>query len=209
MRSKKTKKIIGKNPGIGGALFPKTKRQLLIHFFLSSERRHYFREITRLIKASPGAVQRELTTMVDAGILASERIGRQRYYWADPDCMIYSELKSIVLKSFGVLDTIKSELIKFEKDIRVAFIYGSIVDNSDTAKSDIDLMVIGTLSFRKLAGMLNKVETILNRPVNPTLYSVEEFMAKIKKRNHFLLSISKSRKLFVVGTDDDLVRLAK
>ncbi len=209
MRSKQTKEPVGKNPGIGWALFPKTKRQLLIHFFLSSERRHYFREITRLVKASPGAVQRELATLVDAGILASEKVGRQRYYWADPDCMIYSELKSIVLKSFGAIDTIRSELIRFENDIRIAFIYGSIVDNSDTAKSDIDLMVIGTLSFRKLAGMLNKVETVLNRPINPTLYSTAEFLDKMKKRNHFLHSIFKSEKLFVIGTNDDLVRLAK
>ncbi len=209
MRSKETKETISKSPGIGGALFPKTKRQLLIHFFLSSERRHYFREITRLVKASPGVVQRELTTLVDAGILASEKVGRQRYYWADPDCMIYSELKSIVLKSFGAVDTIRSELIKFENDIRIAFIYGSIVNNSDTAKSDIDLMVVGTLSFRKLAGILNKVEGVLNRPINPTLYSTEEFLDKMKKRNHFLQSIAESEKLFVIGTNDDLIRLAK
>jgi len=89
-----------KTISIGASLFPKIKRQLFTLFFLS-ESRHYFREITRLVNASPGTVQRELKSLTEAGILSSEKVGRQKYYWADPECMIYADLKAIVIKTFG------------------------------------------------------------------------------------------------------------
>lgn len=207
MRSKKTDGGIVKN--IGVALFPKIKRQLLSHFFLAQDRRHYFREITRLVNASPGAVQRELRTLVEAGILATEMIGRQRYYWADPECMVYSELKAIVVKTFGVVDTISVALAELSENINLAFVYGSIASGQDTGKSDIDLMVIGNASFRSLAKALRDTESLLSRPINPTLFSPEEFGRKTKEANHFLQNVLNADKLMIIGTENDLARLAQ
>ncbi len=193
---------------IGEALFPKIRRQLLAHFFLAQDRRHYFREITRLVNASPGAVQRELKTLVAVGILTTEKIGRQRYYWADPECMVYSELKAIVVKTFGVVDTVSSALSKLVDSIDFAFVYGSIASGQDTGKSDIDLMVIGKASFRSLAKALRETESLLSRPINPTLFSSEEFSRKIKEKNHFLQNVLNADKLMIIGTEDDLAGLA-
>ena len=194
---------------IGVALFPKIKRQLLAHFFLAQDRRHYFREITRLVNASPGAVQRELKTLVEAGIIATEKVGRQRYYWADSECMVYSELKAIVVKTFGVVDAIAAALAGLSQDIEIAFIYGSIAGGVDTGKSDIDLMVIGKTNFRSLAKALRDTEGLLSRPINPTLFSPEEFGRKVREQNNFLINVLESEKLFIVGSKDDLTRLAE
>ena len=208
MRSTKLQSKNSESHGIGRALFPKTKRQLLTLFFLSPGKKYYFREITRLVQVSPGAVQRELKTLVGAGILATEKAGRQRYYWADSDCMIFAELRTIVIKSFGAVETIRTDLEKLRGEIHIAFLYGSLVDGSDTAKSDIDLMVIGDLSYRSLVSNLKKSQDILNRPINPTLYSRKEFLEKIRKGNHFLQAIMKTDRLFIIGSDDDLSRMA-
>jgi len=194
---------------IGNALFPKIRRQLLVHFFLAQDRRHYFREITRLVNASPGSVQRELKMLVDAGILAAEKVGRQKYYWADPECMIYSELKAIVVKTFGVVDTISASLSQVANAIDLAFIYGSIASGKDTGKSDIDLMVIGDVGFRTLAKALRETENLLSRPINPTLFSSDEFGRKTKDKNHFLQNVLNADKLMIIGTEDDLARLAQ
>jgi len=207
MRSKKANRRIEKS--IGEALFPKIRRQLLVHFFLAQDRRHYFREITRLVSASPGAVQRELKTLVAAGILTTEKVGRQRYYWADTECMVYSELKAIVVKTFGVVDTLSAALSGLSNSIDFAFVYGSIADGKDTGKSDIDLMVIGKASFRSLAKALRETESLLSRPVNPTLFSLEEFGRKIDEKNHFLHNILNADKLMIIGTENDLARLAQ
>lgn len=206
MRSKNTDSRMPKS--IGVALFPKIKRQLLAHFFLAQDRRHYFREITRLVNASPGAVQRELKTLVEAGIIATEKVGRQRYYWADSECMVYSELKAIVVKTFGVVDAIATALAALNQDIDIAFIYGSIAGGVDTGKSDIDLMVIGKTNFRSLAKALRDTEGFLSRPINPTLFSQEEFRRKIHEDNNFLLNVLSSNKLLIIGNENDLARLA-
>ena len=79
----------------------------------------------------------------------------------------------------------------------------------EASSSDIDLMVIGTLSFRELVAILKPVEEHMQRPINPTLYSESEFQKKVQDGNHFLLNVLKSDKLFVVGDENDLARLAQ
>jgi uncharacterized protein len=209
MRPKLTAITRETSQSIGDALFPKIKRQLLTLFFVSPDKRYYFREITRLIKASTGVVMRELATLTKAGILKSELSGRQRYYWADPECMIYGDLRNIVVKTFGVANAVNDVLQPISPDIKVAFLYGSIPEGTDTGKSDIDLMVVGEISFRKLAGVLKAAEQELNRELNPTLFSVSEFKSKLKDKNHFILTIMNSSKIFIIGTADDLAGLAK
>lgn len=207
MRSKKNDVLITKS--IGESLFPKTKRQLLTLFFLAKERRHYFREITRIVKASPGAVQRELKSLTEAGILVSEKIGNQKYYWADPECMIYQELRIIVVKTFGVVETVLTALEEIRSDITVAFIYGSIAQGKDTGRSDIDLMVVGKAGFRILTKALGNVEEILSRPINPTLFSIDEFKTKLRNKNNFVSNIVNSKKLFIIGNQDDFTKLVQ
>lgn len=197
------------NQGIGNALFPKIKRQLLTLFFVTPDKKYYFREITRLIKASSGVVMRELRNLTEAGILESEVSGRQRYYWAAPDCMIYSDLRNIVIKTFGVSNNIGDALSKVSPEIKIAFLYGSIPTGTDTGKSDIDLMVIGGISFRKLTSVLKEAEGVLNRELNPTLFSLNEFKNRLKSDDHFIKTVMDSEKIFIIGNADDLAGLAK
>ncbi|MFQ6032593.1 MAG: nucleotidyltransferase domain-containing protein, partial [Candidatus Zixiibacteriota bacterium] len=88
-------------------------------------------------------------------------------------------------------------------------IYGSIATGEETAKSDIDLLVIGKISFDQLSRAIGKAEKELKREINPTLYPVREFKEKLRQKNHFLRSVLKSKMLFLIGSQDDLARLAK
>jgi uncharacterized protein len=194
---------------IGDALFPKIKRQLLTLFYVTPDKRYYFREVTRLIKASSGVVMRELGTLTKAGILKSELSGRQRYYWADPDCMIYADLRKIVVRTFGVASTIETAIKPVSSDIKIAFLFGSIPAGTDTGHSDIDLMVIGELSFRKLVAALKSAEQELNRELNPTLFSSVEFKKRLKDKDHFIATVMDSPKIFIIGNTDDFAGLAK
>jgi len=207
MRSKKKDEKMTRS--IGESLFPKIKRQLLAHFFLAPDRRHYFREITRLVNASPGAVQRELKTLTEAGILATEKVGRQQYYWADPECMIYSALKEIVVKTFGVVDLIRSALSPLEDTISMALIFGSIAAGEDKGTSDIDLLVVGDLSFRTLVVALEPIEGALNRAINPTLYNRQQFQSRYTSDNHFIHSVFGSEVIYLIGKPDDTSRLVR
>jgi predicted nucleotidyltransferase len=209
-RKPKTESSIGIGSGVGGALFPKIRRKALALFLLNPEKQYYFREAVRLLGDTPGSLHRELKSLTAAGILSVEQIGMQKFYRANPESPVFSELKSIAEKTFGIADVLRDVLrTEAEAKIDVAWIYGSVASGQDTSSSDIDLMVIGTLSFRELVAILKPVEEHMQRPINPTLYSESEFQKKVQDGNHFLLNVLKSDKLFVVGDENDLARLAQ
>jgi predicted nucleotidyltransferase len=191
------------------ALFPSTRRKVLALFFLHPDEQFYFREVLKLTGTKQGAIQRELKSLTKAGILELETKGNQTYYSVNKSHPIYAELRSIVLKTFGLVDIVKDSLSPFKDKIVVSAIYGSIATGEETAKSDIDLLVIGKISFDQLSSAVSKAEKQLRREINPTLYPVNEFKKKIKQKNHFLRSVLKSEMIFLIGSKDDLTRLAK
>lgn len=193
---------------MGEVLFPSIRRRLLARFYAIPEKRYYAGEVARIIGASLPPVRHELAILTEVGILDTEKSGHHTYYWLNPSCMIYEELQGIIIKTFGVAEIIRSALRPHVKKITAAFVYGSVAAGTDTAKSDIDLMVIGRLSFRELSAALGEFEEELGRPVNPTLFSREEFMEKWKAGNHFVRAVLRTKMTFIVGTDDDLRKLA-
>ena len=209
-REPKSESLIGIGSGIGEALFPKIRRKVLALFLLNPEKHFYFREAVRLLGDTPGSLQRELKSLTEVGILTMEPIGIQKFYRANTESPVFSELRSIAEKTFGVVDVFRDVLRNQGKEqIEVAWIYGSVASAHDTSSSDIDLMVIGSLPFRELVSILKPIEENMQRPVNPTLYSPEEFRTKVRDKNNFLRNVMESEKLFILGTMDDLARLAK
>ncbi|MEK7774286.1 MAG: hypothetical protein AAB305_00165 [Candidatus Zixiibacteriota bacterium] len=208
-KPKATKSKAIKPKSIGELLFPRLRRQLLTVLLITPENRYYFRELSRLVKSSTGSLKRELVLLTDAGIVRTETMGRQHYYQADLDCMIHAELRSIVIKTFGVVGSLAEALRPLETNIQLACVYGSIAASSDTGKSDVDLLVVGNLTFRKLTAALAGVEQTLGRQVNAALFSLDEFSSKLEDKNHFLQTILNSEKLFVIGSPDDIGRMAK
>jgi predicted nucleotidyltransferase len=190
------------------ALFPSTKRKVLALFLLNADRQYYFTEVVRLTRTRQGAVQRELKKLSDAGILTFEQRGRQKYYAANKANPIFPDLRNIVFKTFGVIGRIKEALVPLAENIRVAFIYGSFAKGQETAGSDIDLFVIGRVSLEEIVSALADVESAVGREINPSLYTEAAFRNKLRQRNHFAVSVMKSEKEFVVGTDNELRELA-
>ena len=122
---------------------------------------------------------------------------------------IYPELRKIVLKTFGLAHVLRDAISPLREKIEVACVYGSFAGGEETAKSDIDLLVIGRISFDDLSRAISKAERELRREINPSLYPSREFKEKIKRKNHFLRSVLKSHMIFLVGNKNDLARLAE
>ena len=68
----------------------------------------------------------------------------------------------------------------------MAFVYGSVAREEETAQSDVDLMVVGKATLDEILSRLSPVEKSIGRPINPTVYSVDEFKSKIAERESFL-----------------------
>ena len=191
------------------ALFPGTKRKLLALFFLNPGKQYYFSEVARLTATRQGVVQRELSTLTAAGILIAESRGRQKFYSVNRKNPIFEDLRNIVFKTFGAVGQIKEALEPLAKKIRISFVYGSFARGEEAAGSDLDLFVIGRVRLDEIVSALSAVETAIGREVNPTLYSEAEFKNKWSQKNHFLRSVTNASMEFIIGTEDELKRLAE
>jgi predicted nucleotidyltransferase len=98
---------------------------------------------------------------------------------------------------------LQTALAPFADRITAAFVYGSIAKGTDTAQSDIDIMIIGDgLDYPELYTALQGAEKVLHRPVNPTIYSMKEFRKRKRAGNSFLERVLAQPRLWVIGSDD-------
>ena len=165
----------------GEGLFSNTRRAVLALLFGRTETSFYTKQILDAVKIGRGTVQRELKNMTDAGIIIREVQGRQVYCRANEKCPIFNELKSLVRKIFGVTEVIRQSLEPATPKIKLAFIFGSIATGTEKKSSDIDLMVVGAVSFGETISLLSTAQEKLGREVNTVIYPVAEFKKKSRK----------------------------
>jgi len=190
-------------------LFGKTRQAVLALLYGRADSSFYTKQILDAVKIGRGTVQRELKNLTDSGIIIREVQGRQVYYRANEKCPIFNELKSIVRKTFGVADVIRQSLGTEAAKVRVAFIFGSVARSADDRRSDIDLMVVGKISFGDVVSLLSPAEEKLGREVNVVVYPIAEFKRKVKEDHHFVKTVLEDEKIFVIGDEDELRRLAE
>lgn len=193
--------------GISSTLFGKSRLAILSLLMVDSDKRFYLKQIVKLTQLGVGSVQQELAALSGCGILTRVKEGRQVYFQANPECPVFDELKSIIVKTGGVADILRERLLRLKDEVRVAFVYGSFAEGEDHAESDIDVMVIGSISFAKISDVLGDVQATLRREVNPTVYPVEEF--KAKQATPFMKSVLSKPKIFLIGDENDLEGLAE
>lgn len=185
-------------------LFKDYRRRVLALLLLNPDKRYHVREIARLTGTVAGTLHKELTRLADAGILTKENVGNQVQYSADQECLIYDELSSILRKTSGLVDVLANALVSLEADIAVALVYGSMASGKATSASDIDLLVIGNVSLSDVAKAVYSSQELLNREINPRVYTKNEWNKLITKQDGLVKEIRKQPKLFIIGTKDEL-----
>lgn len=198
--------MIAKPPaGLAGALFSRVQLRVLSLLLGQPQRQFHAAEIIRLAGSGSGAVQRELERLAAAGILSVTKSGNRKLYQANRQSPIFAELRGLILKTVGLIEPLREALRPFAKQIDAAFVYGSVAKGTDTAKSDIDLMIVGDeLSYSPVFAALQKAEKILLRPVNPNLMTAGEWKRKRAEKGSFVRKIAGQPKLFVIGSEDEL-----
>ena len=106
---------------LSATLFGKTRRAVLALLYSHADESFYLRQIARTADVGMGAVQREVKKLSKAGIIRRTVRGRHVYYQANPECPIYAELKSLVIKTVGVGDVLRAALVPITDRITVAF----------------------------------------------------------------------------------------
>lgn len=191
-------------------LFSSEARILLLkQFLMHSGEEFYLREIASHFNLSPRQVSLELKNLASIGLLKKRISGNQHYYSINQQHPLFEDLRNIFLKTVGLKDVIEKHLKPFEKEIDFAFIYGSIAKGNSVAGSDVDLMITGNLSVRKVSGVLMQAGSELGREVNFSIFSLNEFIERIKNKDHFITSLLRDPKIFIIGDVNEFERLAK
>ena len=189
-------------------LFGKVRRAILSVLFGHVDEAFYLRQIVRTTGFGLGPVQRELKQLTESGIIRRTVSGRQVYFRANLDSPIFSELKGLIIKTAGIGDTLRAALTPIAGQIEVAFIYGSIARGEEGFRSDIDLLVVGDIVFTDVVMNLQTAQKLLGREISPTVYPPDEFKAKVRAKHHFLTSVLKGPKIYLIGDENELGRLA-
>src|SRR5688572_23900594 len=156
--------VARRRPGLADALFAKVQQRVLGVLFGNPGRSFYANEVISLARSGTGAVQRELVRLEAAGLVTANRIGKQKHYQANQASPVFQELRGLVLKTSGLVDVLRDALAPTSGVIRAAFVYGSVAKGSDTAASDIDLMVIADdLTYADLFAALEDASSRLGR----------------------------------------------
>jgi predicted nucleotidyltransferase len=196
---------ISQSISLSDALFSKVQQRVLALIFIHPERSFYTSEIVRSVHSGVGAVERELSKLERSGLVSVERIGNQKHYRANPAAPIFEELRGLVEKTIGLAEPIRQSLRPYSDAIKSAFIYGSVAKGTDTAHSDIDLMVIGdNLNYSDLYTAAHAAESRLRRKVNPLLLSFKDWRRKASDEGSVIGKISHSPKIFIIGSEEDL-----
>jgi len=196
---------LSKGGGLAGALFTPVQQRVLGLLFSQPERRFQSAELIRLAGSGTGAVYRQLQRLAAKGLVFVSHAGNQKYYQANRDSPIYPELRSLVIKTMGVVEPLRVALEPLADRILAAFVFGSVAKGNDRAGSDLDLLVVSDdLAYTDVYAVLQSAEIRLARPVNPKVLTRAEWKQKRARRDSFAARVAAQPKLFVIGSEDVL-----
>lgn len=198
-------------PGMGtrrsnlsDALFTQTQQRVLGLLYGHPDQSFFSTEIFRRTGGGRGTVQRELERLVSSGLAVVTAVGNQKHFRANQSSPIFSELRSIIVKTSGIAEPLRHALAPLARRIELALVYGSIARGEAHSGSDVDVLVVATnLRLEELFSRLAKAERTVGRKINPTLLTPEEFARRRHNGNVFLTKILSGPAIPLIGSVDD------
>lgn len=167
----------------------------------------HLREIQRQTGFALGTVRQDIEKLAKLAVVTRRKDGNRVYYAANSKHPLAADIRHLVLKTAGLADALRPALA--DGKIRCAFVFGSVAAGIADAESDIDLMVIGESGLRKVSALLSGIGDQLGREINPVVLAPVEFKRRIRAKDHFVSSVMKAAKLFVIGSENDLEAMAR
>lgn len=194
-------------------LFGSKTRVKLLHLFMNHPgQSFYVREITRLIDEQINSVRRELSNMLEVGIITSDSSDNKLYYQANQRYEFYRPLRAIFAgESMGAeekSDVEKATVNQNEVDIiasipsvRLAIFSGILVKGSTAS---VDVIVVGNVAVAKVKSAINMIEKLEGRELNYTVLPYDEFYYRLSVRDKFITEVLSSKHSVAVDKDNIL-----
>lgn len=156
------------------------QRRLLARVYLAPDRPVPLSELARELAIDRGGLKREADRLERAGLIRSERVGRQRYLYPDARSPYYRDLYGLLVKAFGPATLIGPELARID-GIDRAYLHGSWAaryhGEPGLDPADIDVIVVGRPSRIAIAGAERRLAELLAREINVSVVDPDEWEA--------------------------------
>lgn len=157
---------------LSGLITSKIRIQLLMRLFLNPDQQAYLRELAEETGSSPSHVKSELKNLTEAGLLNSNKNGRQVFFSANKGHPLFDELRSMVLKAMG-MDTILDSILMRLGNLEAAYLVGDYASGRDTGI--IDIVLLGEIDQDNLSDLTRKTERYIERKIRTLVLMPEEF----------------------------------
>ena len=185
---------------IFSAIFTESQSRLFVWLFGQPERAFHLSELRRLTGLGSASLQRELNRLAVAGLVDSQPVGNLRRFQANAQSPVFAELVALTRKTLGTVPVLRDALLPLMPDLQGAWVYGSVAKQTDTARSDIDVMLVGThLLLGNVLACLAPAEAQLGRKINPSCYSPEEFERRRGEPDSFVNRVLSQPTLTLIG----------
>ena len=185
---------------IFSALFTESQSRLFVWLFGQPGRAFHLSELRRLTGLGSASLQRELNRLAAAGLVDSRPVGNLRRFQANPQAPVFAELVALTRKTLGTVPVLRDALLPLMPDLQGAWVYGSVAKQTDTARSDIDVMLVGSnLLLGNVLACLAIAEAQLGRKIIPSCYSPEEFERRRAEPDSFVNRVLSQPTLALIG----------
>lgn len=194
-------------------LFGSKTRIKLLHLFMNHPgQSFYVREITRIIDEQINSVRRELSNMLEVGVITSDTADNKLYYEVNQRYEFYAPLRAIFAGESVVvaqasetnedgINTRYIDAISQIPSIRLAIFSGVLVRGST---SSVDVLLVGNLSSAKVKSAISVIEKIEGRELNYTVMPYDEFYYRMSVRDRFITEIISNKHSIAVDKDNVL-----
>lgn len=189
-------------------LFPANRQRVLAVLLLQPDISFHLRQLARLTGIHAGTLARELDKLTESGLLLRSEQGNQVHYRANRAFLLFDDLAAMFRKTHGVVPVLRDSLLPVADRVAVAWVFGSIANGSEVNGSDVDLLVLGDVGFADLVRAIHPAQEVLGREINPVLYSLDEFKRRAAMSDAFARDLIAKPKLWVLGNNDDVGKLA-
>jgi predicted nucleotidyltransferase len=187
---------------IASALFSDSQSRLFKWVFGQPQRSYHLNELRRLTGLGSASLQRELGRLVSAGLVRSEKVGNLRLFRVNQESPVYEELAGLTRKTLGAQQLLSDALAPIKSKLELALIYGSVAKGTDTAESDVDVMLVGSdLLLSDVLALVLPVEPQLGRKINPTLYTPREYKRRLAEKDSFVNRVLAQPVIALIGAE--------
>jgi hypothetical protein len=183
----------------------KTRVKLLQLFYSNPNRSFYVREITRKIDEQINSVRRELSNLLNIGIITSDNTNNKLYYEVNQKFEYYEPLQQIfgggVKKTIGKKDDEQEDegtlitALKAVGHIDLAVFTGQFTRDES---SGVDILIIGQINPNALQKFVDQLEKQENKSLRYATMDMREFRYRQQIRDRFAVAIQQAKKQVVI-----------